>query len=160
MKHLFVGLAIFGGACLCSADVKGVWKGTVLMGPNTVAQKLDGDGLFKLQMSKAFLKSVVYEIQLNPDRTFLTKVTSPTIGVRRGKGIWDQFGSVVSLNMVEDAGVKVRRLMKGVLSSDGKRMVVTVENRADLPTTKIVFERPASSATSQKPTSVPKKAKN
>jgi hypothetical protein len=119
----------------------GKWQGYASTGPSKIAQTMDGDQLYKLQISKAFMKSVVYKLEILPDSTFKAIVTGTEIPRRRSKGTWKLDGNLLTLNTTEEQGVKTSRTLNAMLSSDAKKFVVQIQNKLGLPYTKLIFQR-------------------
>jgi hypothetical protein len=133
-----LAVAVAGAAC---ADLTGQWQGIATLGPSSVAQGMDGDSLIKLQMSKAFLKSLNYTFQFKPDRSFVSLVTGEDVPRRSGKGTWVNTGNLVIINFAEENGNKKVQTLNGTLSPDGKKMLITINSKPGLPPTKLVFKK-------------------
>ena len=137
-------LAVAGLAC---ADLTGQWQGIATLGPSSVAQGMDGDSLIKLQMSKAFLKSLNYTFQFKPDKSFASLVTGEDVPRRSGKGTWVNTGNLVIINFTEENGNKRIQTLNGTLSPDGKKLLITINGKPGLPPTKLVFKKVESAGT-------------
>ena len=140
MRHLF-GLVLFLTASAAWADASGKWIGIAGLGPSKIAQTMDSDALLKLQMSKAFLKSLRYEIELKRDGTFVAIVNGADIERRKSSGIWKEKSGVLTLTTTNDNGVKLTRRMTAKLDPKGKKWMVVVPSKPGLPVTKLVFSK-------------------
>ncbi|MEI7575289.1 MAG: hypothetical protein WCK51_00220 [Armatimonadota bacterium] len=156
MRQLLVLLALLT-ASAGWADVSGKWIGIAMLGPSKIAQSMDSDALLKLQMSKAFLKSLRYEIELKADGTFVATVNGADIERRKSFGIWKEKMGVLTLITTNENGAKVSRSMTAKLDATGKRWLVVISSKPGLPVTKLVFARipaPVKKAEPTKPTRV------
>ena len=139
--RILANLLAFAIAGFASADLVGQWQGVATLGPSAVAQGMDGDSLIKLQISKAFLKTLNYAFDFKPDKTFSSLVTGEDIARRAGKGTWSNTGNLVTINFTEEGGTKRRQVLSGTLSPDGKKMVISIISKPGLPPTKLVFKK-------------------
>ena len=139
--RLLLGLVLFLTASAAWADVSGKWVGIAMLGPSKIAQSMDSDSLLKLQMSKAFLKSLRYEIELKGDGTFVAIVNGADIERRKSFGTWKDKGGVLTLTTTNENGAKVSRTMTAKLDPTGKRWIVIIASKPGLPVTKLVFAR-------------------
>lgn len=128
-------------ASFASADVVGQWQGIATLGPSQVAQGMDGDGLIKLQISKAFLKTLNYSFDIKADKTFTTVVTGEDMPRRTGKGTWSMTGNILTLLITEENGTKRNQALKSTVSPDGKKMIIGIDSKPGLPPTKLVFKK-------------------
>jgi len=155
---ILLGMAIAG---IASADLVGRWQGVATLGPSAIAQTMDGDGLIKLQISKAFLKTLNYQFLFKADKTFNSFVRGEDIPPRTGKGTWATSGNLLTITFTEENGAKRSQTLNGTLAPDGKKMVISVNSKPGLPPTKLVFTKfePTPVKTAQpatKPTPKPK----
>lgn len=159
MRQLF-GLVLLLTASAAWANASGKWVGIAMLGPSKIAQSMDSDSLLKLQMSKAFLKSLRYEVELKGDGTFVAIVSGADIDRRKSFGTWKERAGVLTLSTVNENGAKVSRTMTASLDSSGKKWVVVINSKPGLPVTKLVFSRyvppvtPPKTPASAKPTRV------
>lgn len=140
MKY-FSSFALFCVAGGVFADVPGIWKGVATLGQGKVAVPTEGDGLVKLQMSKAFLKGVRYEFELTKGGTFVSRVRIPESPVRNGKGNWAVAGETVVFKFIEDDGKPSSLELKGRLGSEKKSIVIVISGKNDYPDTKIILSK-------------------
>ena len=143
---ILLGISVAGFA---SADLVGQWQGIATLGPSNIAQSFDGDSLLKLQISKAFLKTLNYQFQFKADKSFTSAVQGEDVRPRTGKGTWAVSGNLVTITFAQENGSKRNQTFKGTLTPDGKKMVISIESKPGLPPTKLVFkkvEAPAKSA--------------
>ncbi len=139
--RLLANLLAFGVAGLASADLVGQWQGVATLGPSNVAQGMDGDSLLKLQISKAFLKTLNYSFDFKADKSFVSLVTGEDIPRRNGKGTWTSSGNLVSITFVEENGKSRSQILSGTLSPDGKKLLISINSKPGLPPTKLVFKK-------------------
>lgn len=140
MKHPAVlSMALLGA--IANADLTGKWVGGAVLGPSKIAQTLDGDQLLKLHNSKEFMKTLVYEIKFNTDKSFTSVVKGEGLKERRGRGTWTQTGTNIAMVITDENGVKRSKSMTGTLSPEGNRFVFTIPSKPGLPQTKIVFKK-------------------
>jgi hypothetical protein len=139
--RILANLLAFAVAGIASADLVGQWQGIATLGPSAVAQGMDGDSLLKLQISKAFLKTINYGFDFKADKTFASNVRGEDIKPRSGKGMWSNTGNLVTITFTEDNGVKRNQTLNGTLSPDGKKMVISINSKPGLPPTKLVFKK-------------------
>lgn len=135
---ILLGIAF---AALSSADMVGQWQGIATLGPSNVAQGMDGDSLIKLQISKAFLKTLNYRFVFKADKSFQSFVQGEDIPLRTGKGVWSVSGNLVTITFSEENGQKRSQILKGSLTPDGKKMVLSIDSKPGLPQTKLVFKK-------------------
>ncbi|MEI8282555.1 MAG: hypothetical protein WCG75_09145 [Armatimonadota bacterium] len=139
--RILVNLLALAAAGLASADMIGRWQGIATLGPSAVAQGMDGDSLLKLQLSKAFLKTINYTFDFKADKTFASLVTGQDVPRRNGKGTWSATGNMVTIMFAEENGNKRSQTLNGTLSPDGKKMVISINSKPGLPQTKLVFKK-------------------
>lgn len=139
--RLLVNLLALAVAGFASADLVGQWQGVATLGPSNVAQGMDGDALLKLQISKAFLKTMNYGFDFKADKSFASNVRGEDVQPRVGKGTWSITGNLVTILFSEENGIKRSQTLNGTLSPDGKRMVISVNSKPGLPPTKFVFKK-------------------
>ena len=151
---ILLGLGLAG---ISSADLVGQWQGIATLGPSNVAQGMDGDSLIKLQISKGFLKTLNYQFAFKADKTFVSSVQGEDIPPRKGKGTWVASGNLVTITFMTENGQKRNQVLKGSLTPDGKKLVLSIDSKPGLPQTKLVFKKlePAGAA---KPKSKPAKS--
>ncbi|MBS1726855.1 MAG: hypothetical protein JST51_09055 [Armatimonadetes bacterium] len=135
---LLIGLSVAGFA---SADIVGQWQGIAVLGPSNVAKSLDSDGQVKLQISKAFLKSLSYQFVFKNDKSFASTTKGEDIAPRAGKGKWQMVGNAVTVTFAEENGTKQDRTLKGTVTPDGKKIVFVVDGKAGMPATKLIFKK-------------------
>jgi hypothetical protein len=128
-------------ASFATADVVGQWQGIATLGPSQVAQGMDGDGLIKLQISKAFLKTLNYSFDIKADKSFVSVVTGEDMPRRSGKGTWSMTGNILTLLITEENGAKRNQALKATISPDGKKMIISIDSKPGLPPTKLVFKK-------------------
>lgn len=153
MRQL-LGLLVLLTASAGWADMSGKWMGIAMLGPSKIAQTMDSDSLLKLQMSKAFLKSLRYEVELKGDGTFIAIVNGADIERRKSFGTWKEKTGVLTLTTTNENGAKVSRTMTAKLDASGKKWLVVIASKPGLPVTKLVFARitpPAKTAEPIKP---------
>lgn len=138
-QHL--GLVLFLTVSAAQADVSGKWIGTAGLGPSKIAQTMDSDALLKLQMSKAFLKSIRYDIELKSDGTFVSIVTGADIDRRKSFGTWKEKGPMLTLTTNSENGAKVSRTMTANIDPKGSKWTIVVPSKPGLPITKLVFTK-------------------
>ena len=102
---------------------------------------MDGDKLLKLQISKAFMKTLVYQLQFNADKTFASKVTGTDMKPRRGRGKYEVSGNLVTLSFTEQDRAVKSQILKGTLTPDGKKLLISMESKPGFPATKFVFKK-------------------
>lgn len=156
MRQL-LGLLVLLTASAAWADASGKWVGIAMLGPSKIAQNMDSDALLKLQMSKAFLKSLRYEVELKGDGTFVAIVNGADIERRKSSGTWKEKTGVLTLTTTNENGAKVSRSMTAKLDATGKRWLVVIASKPGLPVTKLVFARlpaPVKKVEPAKPTRV------
>jgi hypothetical protein len=119
----------------------GKWLGFISTGPSKIAQTMDGDQLYKLQVSKGFMKSVQYQFDFLPDGTFKSVVSGPEISRRRSRGNWSLTGNLLKIDMTQDNGAKTSRQFQAMLSSDGKKFVIQIPSKPGIPFTKLIFKK-------------------
>ena len=156
MRHL-LGLLVLLSASAAWADASGKWVGIAMLGPSKIAQNMDSDALLKLQMSKAFLKSLRYEVELKGNGTFVAIVNGADIERRKSSGTWKEKTGVLTLTTTNENGAKVSRSMTAKLDATGKRWLVVIASKPGLPVTKLVFARlpaPVKKVEPAKPTRV------
>lgn len=139
--RILANLLAFAIAGLASADLVGQWQGIATLGPSAVAQGMDGDSLIKLQISKAFLKTLNYTFAFKADKTFASLVTGEDVPRRTGKGTWTNSGNLVTIVFAEENGNKRSQTLNGTLSPDGRKMVISIYSKPGLPQTKLVFKK-------------------
>ncbi len=139
MKAVACGGAILFLSSLSCASLVGKWQGIALLGPSKIAQTLDTDGLLKLQVSKAFLKSLRYSIELKGDGTFVSEVVGADVERRKSFGNWKQDGMLLTLTTANENGAKVKRTITASVALDKKRFLIIVPSKQGLPVTKLVF---------------------
>ena len=139
--RILVNLLAIAVAGLASADMVGRWQGIATLGPSTVAQGMDGDSLLKLQLSKAFLKTINYTFDFKADKSFASLVTGQDVPRRNGKGTWSATGNMDTIVFAEENGNKRIQTLNGTLSPDGKKMVISINSKPGLPQTKLVFKK-------------------
>jgi hypothetical protein len=140
MRHLAL-VAFAGCSSWVFADLPGSWKGVAILGQGKVAVPTDGDGLVKLQLSKAFLKGIRYEFDLAKGGTFVSRVRVPESPVRNGKGNWAVAGESVVFKFIEDNGKPSSLELKGKLSADRQTVVIVITGKNDYPDTKIILSK-------------------
>lgn len=140
MKHLAI-VALMSLASQVFAEIQGTWKGVATLGQGKVAVPTEGDGLVKLQMSKAFLKGVRYEFELFKGGVFNSKVRIPESPVRNGKGNWAVAGETIVLKFTDDNGKPSSLELKGKMSPDRKSIVIVIPGKNDYPDTKIILSK-------------------
>jgi hypothetical protein len=150
MRHL-LGLVLLLTASAAWADVTGKWIGIAMLGPSKIAQTMDSDALLKLQMSKAFLKSLRYEVELKGDGTFTAIVNGADIEKRKSFGTWKLKSGILTLITTSENGAKVSRRMTAKLDDSGKRWLVVIASKPGLPATKLVFARVPAPVPAKKP---------
>lgn len=156
MRQL-LGLLVLLTASAAWADASGKWVGIAMLGPSKIAQNMDSDALLKLQMSKAFLKSLRYEVELKGNGTFVAIVNGADIERRKSSGTWKEKTGVLTLTTTNENGAKVSRSMTAKLDATGKRWLVVIASKPGLPVTKLVFARlpaPVKKVEPAKPTRV------
>lgn len=124
-----------------SADVVGQWQGIAALGPSNVAQGMDGDQLIKLQISKAFLKTLDYQFNFKADKSFTSAVHGADMKPRTGKGTYSVTGNILTITFTEENHTKRNKSLKGTLTPDGKKFVISIDSKPGLPPTKLVFAR-------------------
>lgn len=139
--RILANLLAFAVAGIASADLVGQWQGVATLGPSPVAQGMDGDSLLKLQISKAFLKTLNYQFDFKVNKTFTSNVRGQDIPPRAGKGTWSNTGNLVTIFFTEENGAKRSQTLTGTLSPDGKKMVISINSKPGLPPTKLVFKK-------------------
>ncbi len=139
--RILANLLAFSIAGFACADVVGQWQGVATLGPSTVAQGMDGDSLLKLQISKAFLKTLNYTFVFKADKSFASLVTGEDVPRRNGKGTWTSTGNLVTIVFAEENGNRRNQTLGGTLSPDGKKMVISITSKPGLPQTKLVFKK-------------------
>ena len=139
--RILANILAFSIAGFASADLVGQWQGIATLGPSAVAQSMDGDSLIKLQISKAFLKTINYTFQFKADKSFASLVTGEDVPRRTGKGKWSSSGNLVAITFAEENGNKRSQMLNGTLSPDGKKMVISISSKPGLPPTKLVFKK-------------------
>ena len=139
--RILANLLAFAIAGLASADLVGQWQGIATLGPSNIAQSMDGDGLLKLQISKAFLKTLNYNFDFKADKTFSSLVHGEDIRRRVGKGTWASTGNLVTITFAVESGATRAQVLNGTLSPDGKKMVISITSKPGLPPTKLVFKK-------------------
>lgn len=150
MRQLF-GLVLLLSASAAWADMTGKWIGTATLGPSKIAQTMDSDALLKLQMSKAFLKSLRYEVELKADSTFVAVVNGADIERRKSFGSWKEKSGVLTLTTTNENGAKMTRTMTAQLDPSGARWMVVISSKPGLPVTKLVFDKYVPPLPAQKP---------
>ena len=128
-------------ATFASADLVGQWQGVATLGPSNAAQGMDGDNLLRLQISKAFLKTLNYTFDFRADKTFASSASGEDIKRRAGKGTWSNSGNMITLLFTEENGIKRHQTLLGTLTPDGKKMVISINSKPGLPPTKLVFKK-------------------
>ena len=139
--RILVILLAFALATFASADLVGLWQGVATLGPSNAAQGMDGDNLLRLQISKAFLKTLNYTFDFKADKTFVSSAAGEDIKRRLGKGTWSNSGNMVTLLFSEENGIKRHQTLLGTLTPDGKKMVISINSKPGLPPTKLVFKK-------------------
>ena len=139
--RILANLLAFAIAGIASADLVGQWQGIATLGPSNVAQGMDGDSLLKLQISKAFLKTLNYSFDFKADKSFESVVVGEDIKRRTGKGFWTNTGNQVTITFSEENGNKRSQTLSGTLSPDGKKLLITINSKPGLPPAKLVFKK-------------------
>jgi hypothetical protein len=144
--RLLANLLAFAVAGFASADLVGQWRGIATLGPSNIAQTMDGDGLLKLQISKAFLKTLNYSFDFKADKSFVSIVVGEDIRRRTGKGTWTNTGNLVTITFTEENGKPRSGTLSGTLSPDGKKLLISINSKPGLPPTKLVFKKTEATA--------------
>lgn len=139
MSKQVVVLAFLLQGASSFAQIAGQWEGTVLLGPSKIAQSMDGDQLYKLQVSKGLLKTLRFQLSLNPDGTFTSKASGYEIPTRRGKGKYAFQSDAITLAFSSEEGQRSNRVISGKIDANKKRFVLLVPSKPGLPVTKIIF---------------------